>query len=277
MFDFTTITKPLLLAHRGSRLLAPENTKVAFDLALTHGSDVLEIDVRLTKDRHILVTHDNDVDRTSDGRGKVRDQTLKALKQLDAGYRFIDLNGKHYRGRGIKFETLQDLLALYPTTKFNIDIKDNDIQAARVLAELLLNQACASRVNVGSFHSPIIAEFRRQAPSISTAATQAEVAKLFAYSCLRSKKTVTSAEYRVLQIPRAYRGLQLGTGRFIRYLNDQNLPVMFWTINDPNEMRRLIQNGADGIVTDRTDLARQVFDEMNSSSGTKSKHNTRNG
>ncbi len=269
MFDSTTTTKPLLLAHRGSRLLAPENTKVAFDLALAHGSDVLEIDVRLTKDQHILVTHDVDVDRTSDGSGKVREQTLTRLKQLDAGYRFIDLEGKHYRGSGVKFETLHDLLALYPTTKFNIDIKDNDLQAARVLAELLLDQACESRVNVGSFHSAIITEFRRRAPSISTAATQAEVARLFTLSCLRSKTTASRAEFRVLQIPRAYRGLKLGTSRFIRYLNDRELPVMFWTINDPSEMRRLIQYGADGIVTDRTDLARQVFDEMHTQLGTK--------
>jgi glycerophosphoryl diester phosphodiesterase len=203
MFNSTTTTvKPLLLAHRGSRLLAPENTSVAFDLALAHGSDVLEIDVRLTKDLEIIVTHDVNVDRTSDGSGNVRDHTLSEIKRFDAGYRFIDLNGKHYRGSGIRFETLQDMLTLYPTTRFNIDIKDNDVIAARILADLLLKHDCASRVNVGSFHSPIMTEFRLRAPLVSTAATQAEVARLFALSCLRSNKALSDIDYQVLQIPR---------------------------------------------------------------------------
>ncbi len=263
MFNSEKSTKPLLLAHRGSRLLAPENTSIAFDLALAHGSDALEIDIRLSKDQQIIVTHDADLDRTSDGRGAVRDHNLVDIKRLDAGYRFVDLDGKHHRGSGARFTTLHELVQMYPTTYINIDIKDNDGMAAQALAKVLFDADCANRVNVGSFHAAVIAQFRQLAPTISTAATQSEVAKLYAASCLRSSQPIQNPAYRVLQIPRYYRGLPLATQRFIDYLHHNSLPVMYWTINDPKTMRRLLDSGADGIVTDRTDLAQKVFTEMN--------------
>lgn len=261
MFDPDSSThKPLLLAHRGSRLLAPENTRIAFDLALSHGSDVLEIDVRLSRDQQIIVTHDETVDRTSDGRGRVRDLTLASLKKLDAGYRFSDLDGYQYRGKGANFMTLHELILTYPRTHINIDIKDKDETAASLIAQLLIKTNTIHRVNVGSFHASVIEAFRHYAPMISTAATQQEVATLYARYWLRNKtNTRTQQPFNVLQIPRYYRGLPLATRRFIDFLHQQYLPVMYWTVNDPNVMRRLLQLGADGIVTDRTDLAKNVF------------------
>jgi len=266
--------KPLLLAHRGSRLLAPENTRTAFDLALSHGSDVLEIDIRLCRDKHIIVTHDDTVDRTTDGAGRVIDFTLVELKKLDAAYRFKDLFGNQYQGTQERFMTLNELLQAYPNTHINIDIKDNDATAAQVLAQLLIKTDSACRVNVGSFHSATIQAFRQHAPMISTAATQQEVAKLYIGSWLANKnatvgkKTFEKRSFNVFQIPRYYRGLPLGNRRFIDFLHSHNIPVMYWTVNDPTVMLQLLQSGADGIVTDRTDLAQKIFLEHQQRCGT---------
>ena len=79
---------PLIYAHRGTSLLAPENTQPAFDLSLALGADVLEIDVRISRDDQVIVTHDATVNRTTDGRGEVIEHTLAELKKLDAGCRF---------------------------------------------------------------------------------------------------------------------------------------------------------------------------------------------
>lgn len=265
---------PLLLAHRGSRLLAPENTRCAFDLALSHDSDVLEIDIRLSRDKQIIVTHDATVDRTSNGSGRVIDFTLIDLKKLDAAYRFSDLNGNQYRGTGERFMTLQELMQAYPDTRINIDIKDEDTTAAQILAQLLIKSDSVYRVNVGSFHSSTIQAFRRAAPMISTAATQREVAKLYMRSWLANRnaapehQTLEKQSFNVLQIPRFYRGLPLATHRFIGFVHQHNLPIMYWTVNDPNTMRRLLELGANGIVTDRTDLAQKVFLEYQQRRGT---------
>jgi len=271
MFNTTSLpNQPLLLAHRGSRLLAPENTLMAFELALSHGSDVLEIDVRLSRDQQIIVTHDDTVDRTSDGTGLVSDLSLSEIKKLDAAYRFRDLDGKSYQGKGERFITLDELLLTYPDTRINVDIKDQSEIAASQLAQILIKTECHHRVNVGSFHASTIQSFRQQAPMISTAATQQEVAKLYARSWVGKRQTPKGVNsFNVLQIPRYYRGLPLATRRFIHFLHQQALPVMYWTVNDPNVMRRLLQAGADGIVTDRTDLAEPIFLEHRQQLGTK--------
>ena len=91
-----------LYGHRGTSLLAPENTSAAFDLALEFGVDVLEIDVRLSRDNVVMVTHDEMVDRTTDGSGPVKSYTYDALKRLNAGYRFVNPDGRSYRSDKIR-------------------------------------------------------------------------------------------------------------------------------------------------------------------------------
>jgi len=89
-------SRPRLYAHRGSTVLAPENTAAAFDVALAHGSHVLEIDVRMSRDGVLFVTHDQTLQRTTNGHGKVRDQLACELDTLNAAYHFTDLQGRSY-------------------------------------------------------------------------------------------------------------------------------------------------------------------------------------
>jgi len=269
---------PKLYAHRGSTLLAPENTTAAFDLALQFQADVLEVDVRLSRDGQVIVTHDERVERTTDGNGPVRAHTLSTLKKLDAGYRFFNLQGETFRGRGVQLLTLSELFERYPQSGINIDIKDNDTAVADAVATVIERAAHTQWVNVGSFHAQIMRHFRRISPAVSTAATRSEVARLYFGGLPRrasttaaprasgdSEKTAlnrTALPYQCLQIPTAYFGIPLAHKPFIRQVQAKRLGIIYWTINDAHRMRELLQLGIDGIVTDRPDIALDVFRTM---------------
>ena len=109
--------KPRIYAHRGSTLLAPENTLYAFNLATDHGADVLETDVRISRDNEVIVTHDEKLDRTTNGIGAVRAHNRLHLASLDAGYRTKSIHGQRFRGVGIKLLTLGCLLYTSPSPR----------------------------------------------------------------------------------------------------------------------------------------------------------------
>ncbi|ASJ72421.1 putative glycerophosphoryl diester phosphodiesterase 1 [Granulosicoccus antarcticus IMCC3135] len=238
-------------AHRGSTVLAPENTEQAFELALGYGADVLEIDVRLSRDGQVVVTHDSRVERTCNGQGAVADQTLSELKRLDAAYNFTDLQGKHYRDQGVRLITLDELFERFPTSRINVDIKDNSARAAQAVADSIKQANSYARVNVGSFHAAALGHFRDRAPEVTTAATQSEVAKL--YFLGRGKKHTLPFQF--LQIPVSYFGIPLATHSFIQAARSRGINVVYWTINTTEAMQLLLARGAHGIVTDRVDLA----------------------
>jgi len=247
-------SKPRIFAHRGSTILAPENTRAAFDLALHYQCDVLETDVRLSKDGHVMVTHDARLERTTNGTGLVRDSTLAELKTLDAGCRFTHQNGDAYRGESMSLLTLHELLELYPSVDINIDIKDTDIEAAAAVASVVKAHKTSCWINVGSFHAKVAHHFRHCAPDTSTAATRQEVAQL-----LFTPKHSETKAYQVLQIPTSYYGIPLSTKKFISKCQNRNVDIIYWTINDPEQMAQLFLKGVNGIVTDRPDLARDVL------------------
>lgn len=247
----------LVYAHRGSAVLAPENTVAAFELALGFGADVLETDVRLSRDGVVFVTHDERLERTTDGRGRVRDHPADTLARLDAGYRFVDPDGRPARGTGVGLATLEELLARYPETRVNVDIKDPDGRAADAVAAVLARAAAEARVTVGSFHPAVLARFREVAPDVATAASRREVAELYFGRFLPAAAAGTPP-YRWLQIPPRWLGIPLATRAFIDAARSRGVGTVYWTINEPSAMRALLERGASGIVTDRPDLAREV-------------------
>ena len=258
--------QPLIFAHRGSSLLAPENTRVAFELALGFGADVLETDVRLSGDGVVFVTHDARLERTTNGLGRVRDHAAAHLETLDAGYRFVGPDGHASRDQGVRLMTLGALLEDFPDARVNVDIKDDDAAAAQAVATTVAAHSAEARVTVGSFHSKTLRLFRRLAPAVATAATREEVARLYFGRFVPDRtlkrshvSTGTSDPFHWLQIPTAWHGLPLATEAFIRYLQARDLRVAYWTINEAEPMRSLFGLGIDALVTDRPDIARAVL------------------
>jgi len=257
MTEATYKQKPRIFAHRGTCLMAPENTQAAFDFALRYQADVLETDVRLSKDGMVMVTHDESLQRTTNGSGLVRDYTASELKQFDAAHGFTDLYNEPYTGDRVSMLTLNELFELYPTVGINIDIKDNDPLAAMLVADVINRYDRSHNTTVGSFHSQVVLRFRQIAPNIPTAATRGEVARLyFSRSAMAHQR-----HYRAIQIPVSWKLIPLGTTRFIQQVQSGGTEVCFWTINKPRRIRQLLALGADGIVTDRVDLAKAIFRE----------------
>ncbi|MBR7553187.1 glycerophosphodiester phosphodiesterase [Allobacillus sp. GCM10007491] len=259
--------KPLVIAHQGGEHLRPSNTMIAFEYATELGADVLETDIHISKDGYLIAIHDPTVDRTTDGIGRVADYTLKELKQLDAGY-YFEKNGKHlYRGQGIQLITIEELFQRFPNMHFVLEIKDtnpdNQIDSIiKRLVHLINTYEMREQVLIGSFDQEVVDRFRTQAgPGVVTSGGRDEVKKFVIFNKF-FLKNFYRPQVEALQIPQAESGFDLTTESIFTGAKRIGMNLHYWTVNDPKDMRRLIEKGADGITTDRPDLLIQVLNEL---------------
>ncbi|WP_303797733.1 glycerophosphodiester phosphodiesterase [Alicyclobacillus macrosporangiidus] len=248
-YPFDELPRPLIMAHRGDPVHAPENTLPAFESAILRGADALEADVHWTRDGVIVVIHDEVVDRVSDGHGRVRDMTWSELRRLDFGYRFT-LDGRTfpYRGRGIRMLTLRELLTRFPEARFNIDIKPKDPPSLAQFVREVVECRAERRVFAASFHHKVLNRLRRIYPQLATGASPCEA--MAALARLHAGVGLGRVKYKALQVPPRVRGIPWLTERWLERAHRSGLPVHVWTVNDPAEMERLFDLGVDGIVTD---------------------------
>ncbi len=255
---FQDLPQPMVFAHQGGAGLWPSNTLFAFQKAWEMGVDVLELDVHMTRDGHLVVIHDDTVDRTTNGSGAVREMTLAEIQALDAGYTFTPDGGKTYpyRGRGIRIPTLEEVFDALPDARFNIEVKPNDPAVAVALASLIERKGMVDRVIVGSFHQPVVDELRRRLPHVATFGSKGEIQAFWIFQTLRLGRAWRPVPD-VLEVPTTYplAGVEVTvvTPRFVRAAHDLGVRVVVWTVNDPDEMARLLDMGVDGIITDYPD------------------------
>jgi glycerophosphoryl diester phosphodiesterase len=266
---FPALKKPLNIAHQGGELLAPSNTMVAFDQAIALGVDILETDIHMTKDGSLVLIHDNTVDRTTNGSGRVDNYTLAALKKLDAGYKFQDLQGNYsYRGKGVTIPTLEELFSKYGTTSyFNLEIKDaypqnGPSQIEAKLWDLIQKYHVEKKVVVTSFRQDLIDHFNHLAKGKVLLGAGREEVTVF----VLTHKFWFPGFYRpsssVLQIPTENSGFNLKDRNLIEGAHHLGMQVHYWTIDDKQTMKELIEMGADGIITNRPDILKELLQEM---------------
>jgi len=248
---------PQLVAHRGGGKLAPENTIAAFRQAMdAWAADMLEMDVHLTRDGEVVVIHDPTVDRTTDGSGAVVDLTLEELQSLDAGYRFVDLDGEHsFRGRGITVPTLDEVMDACPGVWLNIEIKAG--AAAGPLVALLRRRGEQHRVLVAAE----LERTRREARGYE-GPWGASRRDCLLFIALHRLPGLYTPDADIFQVPESWKGWRVVTPRLIEAAHRRNIPVQVWTVDDPADMRRLLEWGVDGIQTDRPDLLSDLLVEM---------------
>jgi glycerophosphoryl diester phosphodiesterase len=254
---------PLIIAHGGGQGLHPANTLAAFSHSVTSHCDALEMDLRLTKDAALVTHHDETIDRTSDGTGPVVAMTLAELRERNFGHHFMDPTGAQpYRDHPARLAALEELFQAFPKMPMIVELKDrgtNGARAAAVLAGLIERYQRAPLTIVASFDDATLAEFQRV--SAGTAFTAAPLNRTKAFVILSRLHLDWFAPQgnQALQIPVEKYGYRLDFPRLLSSAHRRNLAVHYWTINDPAEMRRLVLLGADGIMTDRPDLLRQVL------------------
>ena len=252
---------PVNLAHRGASILAPENTIEAFRIAVEAGAGGLELDVHMTRDGHIVVIHDATVDRTTGASRTVAEMTIGELRGFDAGHTFSPDGGSNhpYRGLGVRVPTLREVLEEFPGVAVNIDIKAKRPGIEATVLGVLREANALGRALVVSTPRATVKRFRKiSGGHISTGASRWETGIFYLLSRLRLERLVSPA-YDALQVPLRHRGIPLVTPRFIEAAHARGVRVDVWTINQADEMHRLLDLGVDVIMTDRPGMLTEVL------------------
>lgn len=248
---------PALIAHRGGAGLAPENTMTAFRSAVDDwAADMVELDVRATADGRCVVIHDPTVDRTTDGTGAVASMTLAELRRLDAGYRFTRDDGRSFpfRGRGVHVPTIEEVLAELPAIPLILEVKVPEAQAP--LFEAIRDADAEDRVVLAS-----------EAGSDWTISKSYQGAVCASADALRRFYTlhrlrlgwVWAPAATLVSVPEHWSGRRIVSPRFVRDMHRHDLPVHVWTVNEVDDMHRLLDWGVDGLITDRPDRLADVL------------------
>lgn len=233
--------RPRVFAHRGLHTSAPENSLGAFRAAVDSGVEYIETDIVASRDGFAMVSHDLVLDRVAGISAPVNSLSASELADVDLG------------GEG--FITLEHALREFPTTRFNIDVKDAG--AIDGLVRAVEATDARERVLVSSFSTSRRREAMSRLPGVATSTTATEFLGVFASARLGA--TPRPADQHAIQIPARIGRLSTVTPALVSRYHRAGLEVHVWTVNDPAEMRRLIDIGVDGIVTDRADIALEII------------------
>jgi glycerophosphoryl diester phosphodiesterase len=265
----------IAFAHQGGSFEGPSSTLAAIERALAAGATAIELDVHATSDRHIVVCHDETVDRTTNHQGEIANLTLAQLREMDNAYWWIagatvtpgqnDVayveRGRAPEDRAFGIVTLEEVVERFPNVLLNLDLKrtDPDVEPyEELLAHELRRLERFDSVIVGSFHDQAVQRFRTIAPSVATSAATGEAATFY-FSMLEGVPSVPPIA--AFQVPATYGDVTVVDERFVQTAHDAGIAVHVWTINDVDEMNHLLDLGVDGLISDRPTPLAQVLEE----------------
>jgi len=245
---------PLVIAHSDSTGLniAPGDTLLFLEEAAKLGVDVLEMNVHLTADGEIVLIHDDTVDSTTNGIGKVSEMTLAEIQALEVGVNWTQDEGQTYpyRGAGLRIPTMDEVFQALPDYPMNIEIKAESTAAGERLCEVIKAYDRGANVLVASSRDQALEAFRQVCPEVATSAHRAEVTEfvLLSYALLANP---LQPDYQVLQVPEKNSGILIMRPGFVRAAHRRDLQVQVWTVDEHQEMERYIDMGVDAILTNR--------------------------
>jgi glycerophosphoryl diester phosphodiesterase len=244
-----------IVAHRGASGYAPETTLEAYRLALAMGADYVEMDIHMLGDGTLVAIHDPDVDRTTNGKGKISELSLAQLKTLDAGSWFNHAHPERARPEyiGLEIPTVQEVMSLIKDSAAGcyVEIKDPDRYPPRLEAELLTlvyKNGLEKRTRILSFSAQSIRKVKELDASIPTALLISR----------RSKDPVEDA----LRVPANELAIRhgLATARLVYAAHEKELSLAVWTVDREQDMLRIMRTGADRIITNYPDRLRRLMD-----------------
>ena len=229
--------RPLVFAHRGGSKIGPENTIAAFDRGLAAGADGLELDVHLSSDGVAVIHHDRLLDRTTRARGPIGSRASAELAEFGV-------------------PTLRDVFTRYPATRIIVEMKEASAALARVVVNDVRRAGAVDRVCLGSFSVSALRAARRAAPEVVTSAGRFEVRLALYRSWIHL--TPGRVPYGAFQVPETSGATRVVSPRFVELAHRARLAVHVWTVDEPDDIRRLLDWGVDGIISDRPDVAADV-------------------
>lgn len=270
-------SRPLVIAHGGAKLMNPENTVMAFNYAMDIGVDSLEMDLRLTQDNQLITYHNDYLEDFSTLSGKPIDFTYDEIITHNFGVNFTNLDGNRpyqdlseeellsYDGT-LAPANLEHLFQQYgDTTLYVCEIKDDGeigMRAADRLLELIQQYNLEEEIIVASFHKEVLDYFRSIAPDSVLTSFDMSTATDFIIANYAGYGLFTNYKHSGLQLPLSEYNIPLNTSYLTYKIHKNNKFVHYWTINEVDDMKKVIRNGADGIITDRPDILIPLLDEM---------------
>ena len=279
---------PMIAAHRGGGISNPENTLMAFRAAVSeYGIQICETDLWMTSDGHLVYSHDSSINRMACPEGAaavtIAEHTLAELKTYNMGYNFKDPDTGSYpyrnateaeqQEKGLKILEFSELLEeFYDTRKdllFIVEIKnggETGFKAADIIDKTLTDRFPDYRNNIviGTFHPEIEEDLKQDHPGLMRGASTSGAARFIITQMLRVN-LFSGTDFTCLQIPMSYtiKGIKLDLTpeTYIKRAHRMGIAVQFWTINDAEDMRFLIERGVDAIMTDDPKLLKQVLSE----------------
>jgi len=268
MHPYFNLPRPTILGHRGAAGPAPENTLVAFRRGLEDGAHAIETDAHVTRDGVPVLLHDATVDRTTDGSGPVGELDFESLQKLDAGFHYAAPSDsapeQPYRGQGLRIPSLREAFESLPEARFNIELKAHDEAFIERVVELILEFERESRTLLVAGEDKTQGLLRqvlvRTGAQPALGASLADVLDVVK-SAVEQHPPATDSM--ALQIPRSFAGQPLITPSLVEHAHRHGIAVHVWTINDPEEMKALLDLGVDGLVTDWPGRMAKLIDTSN--------------
>lgn len=242
-------------AHRGANEYAPENTMEAFDMAVRLGADGVELDVHQTRDQEIVVIHDEKLDRTSTGRGFVKDYSLQELRKFDYA------KGTRFEGKGhYTIPTLRDVFELLKPTglTINIELKTNIfpyLGIERKILQMAAEYGMRERVWYSSFNRLSIEKIHLMDPGVKVG---------FLYGEIFSGMPVLARNLGLTALHPSFSNLI--SPHFMEDCRENGIAVNMWTIDTPEQMRICFRAGVHAVITNYPDRARKILEEMRENS-----------
>ncbi|MDA8355101.1 MAG: glycerophosphodiester phosphodiesterase [Actinomycetota bacterium] len=252
-------------AHQGGAWESPSSTLFAIERALDAGATAIELDVHATADGELVVCHDETVDRTTNGKGRIAELTLREIKELDNAYWFIpgadvtyDRPDADYPFRGraatdpdFRIATLREVLERFPGVVLNLDIKQTAPAVTpyeETLARLLAEYERRDDVIVASFLDPATEAFAKLAPGVPVSAGTLATASF--WTAVHDRTPLPALDVVAFQVPERQGDLVVVDEAFVQAAHGAGIAVHVWTVNDTETMARLVDVGVDGIISD---------------------------
>lgn len=253
---------PQILAHRGASGWYPEGTELALRKALTverdedgikGGADILEIDLRVSRDKHLFLHHNETFLQTAGVDAAVSDLDSEAIKKLDAGAVFKDPRGRGFANNGLRFLEIQDAFQMFPGRRFNIEMKEGwHEDSLNRLLKAILDAKLEDKVVLASQKKANLRFFRER--HFPTSASKWEL--VYALAAATLGFGLAKPDYQLVQ---AWYPRVLPPRRIVTSLRTWGVNTHFWTVNDRDKIRKAVDSGAAGIITN---FPGKVYEEL---------------
>src|SRR5262249_15822218 len=247
--DFFSLPRPRIFGHRGAAGELPENTMVSFERAARDGAMYLELDVHMSRDEQIIVSHDGGLARACGLDALIREMSWAEIQAADAGYMLTFDGGSTFpfRGRSIKIPRLIEVLGAFRELNYIVEIKQTEPSLVPHLLAVVDAVGLRRRGLIASGFAAPLGGGRTLAPPIPTKFSYGGAAEFL--QAMAGYRPGYEPPGAALQVPAEYQGWKLVTPQSVEFAHRAGVEIHVWTVNDESEMYQLLDGGVDGLIS----------------------------